>query len=153
MIFKNTFTFGRWCHYALEVTVTWCYGSHGNGNCACISFMRKTFRSWPNPSWCMLHRGLKTKWDIFQTAARDSYFWKIRNDWGSEKNTTTNLNRNHVEYPTIFPRSWHTEPRIGFSSALVPPTGFLPRGQSILCGSHSSLNRTTLQCLAVFLFE
>ena len=25
VIFKNAFTFGRWCHYALTVTVSWCY--------------------------------------------------------------------------------------------------------------------------------
>ena len=24
MIFKNAFTFGRWCHYAFTVTVSWC---------------------------------------------------------------------------------------------------------------------------------
>ena len=25
VIFKNTFTFGPWCHYALTVNVSWCY--------------------------------------------------------------------------------------------------------------------------------
>ena len=25
VIFKNTFTFGRWCHYAFTVSVSWCY--------------------------------------------------------------------------------------------------------------------------------
>ena len=25
MVFKNAFTFGRWSHYALSVTVSWCY--------------------------------------------------------------------------------------------------------------------------------
>ena len=38
--------------------------------------------------------------------------------------------------------------RIGFSSACVLPPSFLPRRQSILWGGYSSLNRTTLQCLA-----
>ena len=32
----------------------------------------------------------------------DSYFWKKRNDWVSYKTTTTNLNKNHMAYPTLF---------------------------------------------------
>ena len=64
--------------------------------------MLKTSRFWPNPTWCILRRGLKTIWGNFQTAASDSYFWKNRNDWVSKKTTTTNLNRDHMAYPTLF---------------------------------------------------
>ena len=46
-------------------------------------------------------RGLKTIWGKLQTAASDSYFWKKRNDWVSEKTTTTNLKRIHMAYPTL----------------------------------------------------
>ena len=62
----------------------------------------KLSRFRPNPTWCISRRGLKTIWGNFQTAASDSYFWKKRNDWVSYKTTTTNLNRNHMAYPTLF---------------------------------------------------
>ena len=62
----------------------------------------KLSRFRPNPTWCILRRGLKTIWGNFQTAASDSYFWKKRNDWVSYKTTTTNLNRNHMTYTTLF---------------------------------------------------
>ena len=52
-----------------------------------------------------------------------------------------------------FPGSRHAVSGIGFSSTCVLPPGFLPRGQSILWGGHSSLNQTMLQCLATYLFE
>ena len=64
--------------------------------------MLKTFLFRPNPTWCILHHGLETIWGNFQTAASDSNFWKKRNDWVSKKITTTNLNRNHMAYPTLF---------------------------------------------------
>ena len=63
---------------------------------------RKLSRFRPNPTWCILRRGLKTIWGNFQTATSDSNFWKKRNDWVSYKTTTTNLNRNHMAYPTLF---------------------------------------------------
>ena len=78
---------------------------HGNGDSACTSFMLKTFRSRPNPTWCILHRGLKTIWGNFQSAASDFYFWKKRNDWEYQKTTTTNLNRNHMAFSTQSARS------------------------------------------------
>ena len=56
----------------------------------------------PNPTWCMLRRGLKTIWGNFQTVASDSDFLEKRNDWVSKKTTTTNLNSNHMAYPTLF---------------------------------------------------
>ena len=62
----------------------------------------KLSRFRPNPTWCISRRGLKTIRGNFQTAASDSYFWKKRNDWMSYKTTTTNLNRNHMAYPTLF---------------------------------------------------
>ena len=62
----------------------------------------KLSRFRPSPTWCVSRRGLKTIWGNFQTAASDSYFWKKRNDWVSYKTTTTNLNRNHMAYPTLF---------------------------------------------------
>ena len=62
----------------------------------------KLSRFRPNPTWCTSRRGLKTIWGNFQTAASDSYFWKKRNDWVSYKTTTTNLNRNHMAYLTLF---------------------------------------------------
>ena len=52
-----------------------------------------------------------------------------------------------------FPRSQHAVSPSGFFSARVLPLGFLPWEQSILCGGHSSLNRTMLQFPAAFLFE
>ena len=64
------------------------------GDSACITFMLKTFRFRPNPTWCISRRGLKTIRGNFQTAASDSYFWKKQNDWVTYKTTTTNLNRN-----------------------------------------------------------
>ena len=103
----------------------------------------------PNPTWCISRRGLKTIWGNFLTAASDSYFWKKRNDWVSYKTTTTNLNRNHMAYPTLF----HAVSERFFSSACVLPPSFLPRGQSILWRGYSSLNWTMLQCPAAFLFE
>ena len=62
----------------------------------------KLSRFRPNPTWCISRRGLKTIWGNFKTAANDSYFWKKRNDWVSNKTTTTNLSRNHMAYPTLF---------------------------------------------------
>ena len=50
-------------------------------------------------------------------------------------------------------RNRHAVSRIGFSSVRVLPPGFLSREQSILWRGHSSLNRTTIQCLATFMFE
>ena len=40
--------------------------SLGNGGSACVSFMLKTSRF--RPTWCILHRVLKTIWGNFQTA-------------------------------------------------------------------------------------
>ena len=71
--------------------------------------MLKTSRFRPNPTWCILRRGLKTIWGNFQTAASDSYFWKKRNEWVSNKTTTTNLNRNRMAYPTLFHASVQLE--------------------------------------------
>ena len=62
----------------------------------------KLSRFRPNPTWCISRRGLKTIRGNFQTTASDSYFWKKRNDWVSYKTTTTNLNWNHMAYPTLF---------------------------------------------------
>ena len=62
----------------------------------------KLSRFWPNPTWCISRRILKTIRGNFQTAASDSYFWKKRNDRVSYKTTTTSLNRNHMAYPTLF---------------------------------------------------
>ena len=60
----------------------------------------------------------------------------------------------HIQpFSTQSARSRHVVSRIGFSSVGVLPIGFLSRGQSILWGGQSSLNRTTLQCLVAFLFE
>ena len=87
----NAFTFGGWCYYAFTVTIFYVFPS-------CWKLSR--FR--PNPTWCILHRSLKTIWGNFQTAASDSYFWKKRNDWASYKTMTTNLNKNHMIYPTLF---------------------------------------------------
>ena len=113
----------------------------------------KLSRFRPNPTWCISRRVLKTIRGNFQTAASDSYFWKKRNDWVSYKTTTTNLNRNHMAYPTLF-HAVSTQWLVAvFSSARVLPPGFLPKGQSILWGGHSSLNRTMLQCPAAFPFE
>ena len=41
------------------------------------------------------------RYEVTLKLASDSY-WKKRNDWVSKKTTTTNLNRNHVAYPTLF---------------------------------------------------
>ena len=38
----------------------------GKGGSACISFILKTSRFRPNPTWCILRRGLKTIWGNFQ---------------------------------------------------------------------------------------
>ena len=64
--------------------------------------MWKTSRFQTNPTWYILRHGLKTIWGNFQTAASDSYFWKKQNDWVSLKTMTTNLDRNHMAYPTLF---------------------------------------------------
>ena len=76
----------------------------------------------PNPTWCILRHGLKKIWGNFQTAASDSYFWKKRNDWMSYKTTTTNLNRNHMAYPTLF----HAVGMRCLLAVFLPPVCFLP---------------------------
>ena len=136
---KKVFTFGGWCYYAFTVTVSY------------VITRERWFRVYflHAENFSLLFHGLKTIWGNFQTAASDSYFWKKRNDWVSYKTKTTNLNKNHMAYPTLF----HAVSRNGFSSARVLPPGFLPRWQSIQWGGHTSLNWTMLQCPAAFLFE
>ena len=76
----------------------------------------------PNPTWCISHRGLKTIWGNFQTAASDSYFWKKWNDWVSYKTITINLNRNHMAYPTLF----HAVGTQCLVAVLLPRVCFFP---------------------------
>ena len=88
----------------------------------------KLSRFRPNPTWCILRRGLKTIWGNFQAATSDSYFWKKRNDWVSYKTTTTNLNRNHMAYPTLF-HALGTQCLVAVFLLLVCfLPGFFPRG-------------------------
>ena len=84
--------------------------------------MLKTSRFRPNPTWCILRRGLKMIWGSFQTATSDSYFWKKRNDWVSYKTTTTNLNGNQMAYPTIF----HAVGKQCLVAVFLPLVCFLP---------------------------
>ena len=93
--------------------------------------MLKTSRFRPNPTWCILRRGLKTIWGNFHTAARDSSFWKKWNDWVSYKTTTTNLNRNHMAYPTLF-HAVGTQYLVAFFLSLV----------CFLQGTVNSMRRT-----------
>ena len=137
---KNTFTFGGWFYYAFTVTVS--HVITRERWFRVYFFMLKTSRFRPNPTRCILLCGLNTIWGNFQTAASDSYFWKKRNDWVSYKTTTTNLNRNHMAYPTLF----HAAGTQCFVAVFLPLVCFLWRG-------HSSLNRTMLQSPAAFLFE
>ena len=108
---KNVFTFGGWCYYAFTLTVSYVITRERWFR---VYFLHAENFFRPNPTWCILRRGLKTIWGNFQTAANDSYFWKKRNDWVSYKTTTTNLNRNHMAYPTLF----HAVSRSGLLSLL-----------------------------------
>ena len=82
----------------------------------------KLSRFWPNPTWCISRRGLKTIWGNFQTAASDSCFWNKRNDWVSYKTITTNLNKNPMAYPTLF----HTVGTQCLVAVFLPLVCFLP---------------------------
>ena len=64
--------------------------------------------------------------------------------------------------PTSIGIIWHIQPFSTQSSCSVSywfffrscaSSSFLPSGQSIIWGGHSSLNQTPLQCLVAFLFE
>ena len=95
----------------------------------------KLSRFQPNPTWCISCRGLKTIQGNFQTAASDSYFWKKRNDWMSYKTTTTNLNRNHMAYPTLF----HAVGTQCLVAVFLPLVCFLP---VFFQGTVNSMRRT-----------
>ena len=92
---KNAFTFGGWCYYAFTVTVFYVitrerwfrvYFVHAEN----VSLLTKSN---------LMHIAPRSEDDLRQLS---NYFWKKRNDWVSYKTTTTNLNRNHIAYPTFF---------------------------------------------------
>ena len=101
--------------------------------------MLKTSRFRPNPTWCILRRGLNTIRGNFQTAASDSYFWKKRNDWLSYKTTTTNLNRNHMAYPTFFGTQSARSGTQCLVAVFLPLVCFLP---VFFPGTVNSMRRT-----------
>ena len=102
VIFKNMFSFSWWCHYTLTVTVSWCYVITQECWFHMHFIHAEDFSLSTKSNWCILHQGLKTIWDNFQPTASDSYFWKKQNDWVFKKTMTTNLNKNHMAYPTLF---------------------------------------------------
>ena len=142
-------TFGRWCYYTFTVTVSryyvitreWWFRVH---------FIHAENFSLSTKS-NLMHIAPWSEDDLRQLSNCDQWFLFLKETkWlNALENHNQPLFESHgVSNP--FPRSRHAVSHIGFSSARVLPPGFLPWGQSILWGGHSSFNRTMLQCLATF---
>ena len=89
-----------------------------------------------NPAWCIL----QSEDNLRQLSNCSQWFLFLKETkWLSvlenhDKQSQLELHNT----PNPFPRSRHTASRIRFSSAHVLSPTFLPRGQSILWGGHSS---------------
>ena len=73
--------------------------------------------------------------DDLRQLSSDSYFWKKLNDWVSYKTMTTNLNRNHMAYPTLF----HAVGTQRLVAVFLPLVCFLP---VFFPGTVNSMRRT-----------
>ena len=146
---KNAFAFGLWCYYAFTVTVSYVITRDW--------WFRVYFIPSENFSLSIksnfMHIAPRSEDDSRQLSkCHQSFLFLKETKWVSNKTTTTNLGRNHMAYPTLF-HAVGTQCLVAVFLPLMLPPGLLPRGQSILWGGHSSLNRTMLKCPAAFLFE
>ena len=148
---KNAFTFDGWCYYAFTVTVS---NVITRERWFRVYFLHVETFSLSTKS-NLMHIAPRSEDDLRQLSNCGQWFLFLKETkWPSDIENHDNqpqYESHGISNP--FPRSRHAVSRSGFSSARVLPPGFLPRGQSILWGGHSSLNRTMLQCPAAFLFE
>ena len=117
VIFKNAFTFGHWCHYALTVTVSWCYG---NGGSTCNLFMPKTSLS-TNSN--LMHIALWSEDDSMQLSNCGQWLLFLKETkWLSVLENHDNQSQwesHGISNP--FLRSRHAVSYTGFSTARMPP--------------------------------